>query len=174
MARRPGVPKPDPVVVASEVRRSFGGLVAVDVAHLEVQRGAITALIGPNGAGKTTLFNILTGFDQGATGRWSLRRDGCAVPLAGVPAHRVARLGMVRTFQLTRSLGRLRVVDNVKLGATGQVGESLLGSLRRRRWRRQDQDVERRADELLARFRLDHMRDELAGELSGGQHIGRA
>src|SRR3954468_18689368 len=94
---QPGAAKPDPILVADDVMRQFGGLTAVDVEHVEIQRGAITALIGPNGAGKTTFFNLLTGFDQPDKGTWSF--NGKA--LAGVPAHRVARLGMVRTFQLT-------------------------------------------------------------------------
>lgn len=64
----PGAAKNDPILVAHNVRRAFGGLVAVDVEHLEVQRGAITALIGPNGAGKTTFFNLLTNFDEPDTG----------------------------------------------------------------------------------------------------------
>src|SRR3712207_5437444 len=59
-----GVAKPDPAIVVDGVTRSFGGLTAVSVDHLEIQRGGITGLIGPNGAGKTTLFNLLTGFDQ--------------------------------------------------------------------------------------------------------------
>ncbi len=169
VAREPGAPKPDPIIVARDVRRTFGGLTAVDVEHLEIQRGVITALIGPNGAGKTTLFNILTGFDSDARGRWTLRTDGNDVELHGVRAHKVARLGMVRTFQLTKSLARLRVIENMKLGATDQKGESLLGSLLRRGWRSQERQIEARADDLLGRFKLDQMRDEFAGELSGGQ-----
>jgi neutral amino acid transport system ATP-binding protein len=165
LAPEPGVSKPDPILIVDEVQRQFGGLTAVDVDHLEVQRGAITALIGPNGAGKTTLFNLLTGFDDANRGRWTF--DG--KDLAGVSAHRVARSGMVRTFQLTKSLARLSVLDNLKLGATGQRGERFLTSLVRPLWRSQEAGIEARADELLARFNLDHMREENAGSLSGGQ-----
>ena len=68
----PGSLKPDPILVVENVSRSFGGLKAVDVDHLEIQRGAITGLIGPNGAGKTTLFNLLTGFDRPDTGSWKI------------------------------------------------------------------------------------------------------
>src|SRR3954452_19064556 len=78
-----GVPKPDPVVVVDGVTRTFGGLTAVSVDHLEVQRGGITGLIGPNGAGKTTLFNLLTGFDQPTSGTWSF--DGR--PLGNLAPH---------------------------------------------------------------------------------------
>jgi branched-chain amino acid transport system ATP-binding protein len=165
LAGEPGVSKPDPILVADEVLRRFGGLTAVDVDHLEVQRGAITALIGPNGAGKTTFFNLLTGFDQADAGHWQFEgRD-----LAGVPAHQVARRGMVRTFQLTKSLARLTVLDNLKLGATGQRGEGFFASLVRPLWRAQEEEVEARAEELLGQFNLGHMRDEYAGSLSGGQ-----
>jgi branched-chain amino acid transport system ATP-binding protein len=161
----PGVAKPDPILVAHGIRRTFGGLTAVDVAHLEVQRGAITGLIGPNGAGKTTFFNLLTGFDQPDEGSWTF--DG--EDLGGVAAHRIAHRGMVRTFQLTKSLARLSVVENVKLGATAQRGEGMFASLVRPMWRAQEREVTERADELLVRFKLDHMRDQFAGSLSGGQ-----
>src|SRR5687767_14983297 len=92
VAPEPGVPKPDPILVADGVRRTFGGITAVDAHHVEVQRGSITALIGPNGAGKTTLFNLLTGFDKPDTGAWQF--DGR--PMHAVAAHRTAALGMVR------------------------------------------------------------------------------
>ena len=161
----PGVAKPDPILVASDVRKTFGGLRAVDVARIEVQRGAITGLIGPNGAGKTTFFNVLTGFDTADSGRWTF--DG--KPVAGMSAHKVARSGMVRTFQLTKALSRMKIIDNMKLAAVGQVGERFLPALLPPLWRRQEEEIEARADELLARFKLDTMRDDYAATLSGGQ-----
>ena len=161
----PGVPKPDPILVADSVRRRFGGLTAVDVDHVEIQRRQITALIGPNGAGKTTFFNLLTGFDDADGGRWVF--DG--VEVEGVSAHRLASLGMVRTFQLTKSLARLSVIENMRLGAMGQAGERIWVGPFQRLWRRQEDRITAHADELLGRFRLDHMRDEFAGNLSGGQ-----
>ncbi|WP_367319461.1 ABC transporter ATP-binding protein [Streptomyces sp. HUAS ZL42] len=161
----PGVPKPDALLVLDRVTRSFGGLAAVRVDHLEVQRGAITALIGPNGAGKTTLFNIVSGFDRADGGRWWF--DGH--PLAGRPAHRVARHGLVRTFQLTRVIPRLTVHENMMLAAPAQRGERLLRALLRPLWHGQEREEAHRADELLERFRLARLRDEHAGTLSGGQ-----
>jgi len=162
---QPGSKKPDPLLVADGIQRAFGGLNAVDVAHLEVQSGAITALIGPNGAGKTTFFNLLTGFDRPDAGTWSF--DGR--PLNGMSAYKVARLGMVRTFQLTKALSRLTVMENMKLGATGQRGENFFQALVPPLWKAQERQIEQRADELLSRFKLAHMRDEFAGTLSGGQ-----
>jgi neutral amino acid transport system ATP-binding protein len=161
----PGVAKPDPILVVDGVTRRFGGLTAVAVEHLEVQRGLITALIGPNGAGKTTLFNLLTGFDQADSGRW--RFDG--QDMSGMPAHRVARAGMVRTFQLTKSLAKLSVIENMRLGATDQAGERFFSALLPLRWRAQERAITERADALLERFSMAHMRDEYAGALSGGQ-----
>jgi neutral amino acid transport system ATP-binding protein len=140
------------------------------VGHLEVQRGAITALIGPNGAGKTTFFNLITGFDKpstsaaGATG-WefngrSLRHTGAAS---------AARLGMVRTFQLTKVLSRMTVLDNMMLGAQDQRGESFFLSFFKPFWGPKDKEIRERALELLQRFKLYEKRDDYAGSLSGGQ-----
>ena len=165
LAAEPGVAKPDPIVVADDISRQFGGLKAVDVAHLQVQRGVITALIGPNGAGKTTFFNLLTGFDQPTTGDWSYNGKS----LKRMAPHRVARLGMVRTFQLTKVLSRLTVIENMRLGATGQRGESMLSAMFAPLWRSQEQANTVRADELLQRFKLDAKRSDFAGSLSGGQ-----
>ncbi len=161
----PGVPKPDPIVVGDSITRTFGGLKAVDVEHIEIQRGVITALIGPNGAGKTTLFNLLTGFDVPDSGDWSFNDTR----LAKVPAYKVARLGMVRTFQLTKVLSRLTVIENMRLGATGQLGEKFFPAILKSFWRGQEDEITARADELLARFKLDAKRGDFAGSLSGGQ-----
>ena len=161
----PGVAKPDAILVADGVTRRFGGLTAVEVDHLEVQRGIITALIGPNGAGKTTFFNLVTAFDHPDTGQFVF--DGR--PLGRLSAHKVARRGMVRTFQLTKALSRLSVLDNMKLGATGQRGERFLAALFPPLWREEDREIEERALDLLARFQLDKMAGEFAGTLSGGQ-----
>ncbi len=161
----PGVAKPDALLVADGVCRRFGGLLAVDVAHLEVQRGAITALIGPNGAGKSSFFNVLSGFDRADSGSWTF----AGTRISGMRAHRIARMGMVRTFQLTKALAKLSVLDNMKLGAPNQVGEQILPSLLPSRWRAQERDIEERAMLLLERFTLAGHADHYAGTLSGGQ-----
>jgi neutral amino acid transport system ATP-binding protein len=161
----PGVAKPDPTLTVDGLHRNFGGLVAVDVDHLEVQRGLITALIGPNGAGKTTFFNLLTGFDRPDRGHHAF--DGRS--LDGLPAYRIARAGLVRTFQLTKALARMTVMDNMMLAASDQSGERLRMSAFPWTWRRQERHVQRQAALLLDRFGLARMRDEYAGTLSGGQ-----
>jgi neutral amino acid transport system ATP-binding protein len=165
VAAEPGATKPDPILFADGVRRQFGGIVAVDVDHLEVQRGSITALIGPNGAGKTTFFNVITGFDDANSGRWTFNGN----ELDGMAAHKVAKLGMVRTFQLTKSLTKMSVIENMKLGATGQSGENMWRGLIPFLWRSQENAIEERAMELLARFKLGEKAPDYAGTLSGGQ-----
>jgi len=165
VANEPGAKKSDPSLVADDITRTFGGLKAVDVEHLEIQRGVITALIGPNGAGKTTFFNLLTGFDQPNSGTWSFNGKS----LKGVAPYRVARLGMIRTFQLTKVLAKLTVIENMRLGAKGQRGESMAAAMFSWIWRTQETSNTERADDLLARFKLDTKREDFAGSLSGGQ-----
>jgi neutral amino acid transport system ATP-binding protein len=165
LPREPGVPKPDPILVVDNVVRRFGGLTAVEVDHVEVQRGSITALIGPNGAGKTTFFNQLTGFDTADSGSWTFNGRG----MSGVPAHKVARAGMVRTFQLTKALSKLTVMENMRLGAQQQKGENFWRALVPGIWRKQEDEITARAEDLLERFKLIAKREDFAGSLSGGQ-----
>ncbi|MGO2139301.1 MAG: ABC transporter ATP-binding protein [Leucobacter sp.] len=171
LEQRPGTAKPDPILVADNVVRRFGGMTAVDVDHVEVQRGAITALIGPNGAGKTTFFNLLTGFDKPtpATGRekasWAF--DGKS--FSRTSATRVARSGMIRTFQLTKALTRMTVLENMLIGAANQPGENLFVGLVKPLWAKRERENIERAEDLLRRFKLDAKRNDMAGGLSGGQ-----
>jgi branched-chain amino acid transport system ATP-binding protein len=164
-ATTPGAAKPDPILIADGVQRTFGGLTAVDVDHAEIQRGAITALIGPNGAGKTTFFNVLTGFDQPQAGTWSFNGQ----QLRSEPAYKIAQKGMVRTFQLTKVLARMTVIENMRIGSTGQRGERFWRSMLPFIWRSQEREVTERADALLDRFLLSAKRSDFAGSLSGGQ-----
>jgi branched-chain amino acid transport system ATP-binding protein len=132
--------------------KRYGGVTAVEDVDLDVRAGEILALIGPNGAGKTTFFNLLTGFDKPDEGKWEF--DGRS--LAHVPAYRVARMGLIRTFQLTKALGLLTVMDNMKLGAKGQSGENLFRSVLPFIWRKQEEEI-------------DAKQEDYAASLSGGQ-----
>ena len=165
----PGSAKPDPILEVDHIIRNFGGMTAVHVDHLEVQRGIITALIGPNGAGKTTFFNLITGFDRptsaGQGAHWSF--DGAN--LDRTSASKVAKSGMVRTFQLTKALSRMTVMDNMMLGAQNQAGENLAKSLFKPFWGAQEREIENKALELLQRFSLHEKLKDYAGSLSGGQ-----
>jgi neutral amino acid transport system ATP-binding protein len=177
VAQEPGSAKPQPILTVDNVVRRFGGISAVDVDHLEVQRGGITALIGPNGAGKTTFFNLITGFDRPSSAK--PRLGGGAGPyaawrfqgesLGATSAFRVARAGMVRTFQLTKALSAMTVMDNMLLGAKDQSGERFLTALVRPAWKKREAEIREKAEDLLARFKLDTKAKDYAGSLSGGQ-----
>jgi neutral amino acid transport system ATP-binding protein len=149
-----------------DVQKRFGGLQALSGATLDVVRGSITALIGPNGAGKTTLFHVVTGFYKPDEGQ--IRYAGERIE--GKPPHRIARRGLVRTFQLTKALTRMSVLENVMLAAPSQPGEQLVNVLfRPLATRKREHEVEQQAMELLKLVRLDRLADEYAGTLSGGQ-----
>ncbi len=161
---RPGVSKPNPILTARGLVRSFGAFKAVDIQNLEIQQGVITALIGPNGAGKTTFFNLATGFDDTSEGSCWFQDQR----ITGLHNYQIARLGAVRTFQNTRALTRLTVMENMLFASQQQFGERL-HRVYGAKWRRKEQKEKERARELLDRFALTHMADEFAGTLSGGQ-----
>jgi neutral amino acid transport system ATP-binding protein len=154
------------ILEVHDVVRRFGGITAVDGATFEVERGSITALIGPNGAGKTTLFNVITGFYAGERG--TVEFDGHSIFRR--PPYTIARLGMVRTFQITKALARMPVIDNMMLAAPDQPGEKLRNLvLRPRATRRREREVREQAHELLEVFALERLAGDYAGTLSGGQ-----
>ena len=144
------------------VVRGFGSVRAVDGATLAVEPGSITGLIGPNGAGTSTLFNCVSGFLRPQSGRVLL--DGRRIDRR--PAHRIARAGLVRTFQTPRALRRMTVLENVVLAAPRHPGERL-GLARAGRGR--EREAQARAAELLELVRLQDHAGALAGTLSGGQ-----
>ncbi|MCP9484436.1 MAG: ABC transporter ATP-binding protein [Gaiellaceae bacterium MAG52_C11] len=146
--------------------RSFGGVRAVDEASFDVAAGSITALIGPNGAGKSTLFNIVSGFLRAERG--TVRFAGRAMQRR--TPHRIARAGLVRTFQTPRALTKLSVLENVLLAAPHHPGERLGRVFATpRAVRSHEAAAEREARRLLELVRLDRHADEYAGTLSGGE-----
>ena len=156
----------EPLLRVEGVVKRFGGVRAVDGATFDVRAGSITALIGPNGAGKTTLFNVVTGFEHGDGG--DVRYAGRSV--FGWPAYAIARRGMVRTFQITKALAAMSVLDNMMLAAPRQPGEHIPTLVLRpaAAWRR-EREIRAQARELLETFGLGDKTDAYAGTLSGGQ-----
>jgi neutral amino acid transport system ATP-binding protein len=165
----------EPILSVRDLRKRFGGLVAVDDASFDVAPGSITGLIGPNGAGKTTMFNLISGF---------LRPDRGAIHFAGQrvdgrPPHVLSTLGLVRTFQIPRVLTRMTVLENMMLAGTEQPGETLGAALfRPRAIARRERELRDQALEVLELTRLGRLANDYAGTLSGGQRklleLGRA
>jgi branched-chain amino acid transport system ATP-binding protein len=146
--------------------RRFGGLVAVDDVSLDVPAAGVTAVIGPNGAGKTTLFSMISGSLPPSSGR--ILFDG--QDITGLPSHRVAARGLVRTFQLVRLFLGLSVRENVEVGCHLHTRGGLFAALfSPPAARRQERDIKRRAIELLAMVGLSGAADLPASALSYGQ-----
>jgi neutral amino acid transport system ATP-binding protein len=150
------------------LRKSFGGIVAVDGASFGVEKGSLTGLIGPNGAGKSTTFDCITGATAPTDGAVYFGNK----EITGLAPHEVAERGVVRTFQIARQLKEMTVLENVMLAPGGQTGESLAWSVTpglRSRVRGEETDTREAAWDTLELFELDHLADEYAGNLSGGQ-----
>jgi neutral amino acid transport system ATP-binding protein len=155
----------EPLLSVREVTKSFGGVAAVDGVVFDVEEGSLTALIGPNGAGKSTLFNVLTGFERGDRGEVFLAGRS----IYGRRPDAIARLGMVRTFQLTKALSVMSVLDNMLLGNPRNPGERLALAALRPLWRNAEREARERANQLLEVFGLAAKARDYAGTLSGGQ-----
>jgi branched-chain amino acid transport system ATP-binding protein len=154
------------MIVVDNITKRFGGIRAVDGCSLQVAKGSITGLIGPNGAGKSTLFNIIAGLF--APDHGSVVLDGADV--TGWPAHRLFSQGLARTFQIAHEFGRMTVLENLMAVPAGQSGEHVASVwLRWSKVRAEERAVRERAEEVLSQLRIDHVKHELAGNLSGGQ-----
>ena len=150
------------------LRKEFGGIVAVEDVSFDVEEGTLTGLIGPNGAGKSTTFNLITGMLDPTEG--TVRFNG--EDITGFQPHEIANRGLARTFQIARELEEMTVLENMMLAPKGQVGESLWRSvmpMARRSVREQETEQLERVWEVLDFFEIDHLADEYAGNLSGGQ-----
>jgi ABC-type branched-subunit amino acid transport system ATPase component len=155
-----------PILEVFDLVKHYGGVRAVDGVSFSVERGTITGLIGPNGAGKSTALNVIGGFLPPDSGRVLL--DGEDV--TGQAMHRLARRGLVRTFQMARVFGGLTAIENLLVAAPLQRGESALGIFGGKRfWGKQESDAVERAREMLQAFGMLDKADEYARNLSGGQ-----
>nr|WP_245724211.1 ABC transporter ATP-binding protein [Natronorubrum texcoconense] len=148
--------------------KRFGGITAVDGASFEVESGAMTGLIGPNGAGKSTTFHCITGIHRpdGGTVRFQGR------DITGIRPYECADYGLVRTFQIAREMANMTVLENLMLPAQNQSGEQLWRSVlpfARQEVEREERELLERVWEVLEFFEIEHIAEEKAGNLSGGQ-----
>ena len=158
--------QPQPILAVRDVRRDFGGLKAVDGTSFDALRGHITGLIGPNGAGKSTLISVIAGQIKPDAGLITFEGHD----ITGLAPHRIARRGIIRTFQLSAEFSKLTVLENLLVAAPDQKGESLLGAeLGRLYWGRSEAANVDAARDVLDRFAMTPKENELAGNLSGGQ-----
>ncbi|MCP4391034.1 MAG: ABC transporter ATP-binding protein, partial [Gammaproteobacteria bacterium] len=154
------------MIRVDDVSRHFGGLKAVDHVSLEIEEGSITGLIGPNGAGKTTLFNTIAGLYAPTTGRVFLDDED----ITGLKPHQLFSKGLLRTFQIAHEFTRLSVVENLMMVPPQQAGENIVNALfRRQQVAEQETKIYQRAQEVIDFLNMDHVANEIAGNLSGGQ-----
>jgi ABC-type branched-subunit amino acid transport system ATPase component len=158
--------QPQPILAVRDVRRDFGGLKAVDGTSFDALQGRITGLIGPNGAGKSTLISVIAGQIKPDAGLITFEGHD----ITGLAPDRIARRGIIRTFQLSAEFSKLTVLENLLVAAPDQRGESLLGAeLGRLYWGRSEAANVDAARDVLDRFAMTPKENELAGNLSGGQ-----
>jgi len=154
------------MIKVENLHKHFGGFHAVDGASLEIEKGSITGLIGPNGAGKTTLFNVIAGVLPPTSGRVLMEGDD----ITGLPPHALFAKGLLRTFQIAHEFHSMTVRENLMMVPPGQSGENLWSAwFKGARVREEERRIRARADEVLEFLTIDHIADEKAGQISGGQ-----
>ena len=154
------------MIKVQNLHRHFGGFHAVDGSSLEIAEGSITGLVGPNGAGKTTLFNVIAGVLPPTSGTVTMGGEN----ITGMPPHALFHKGLLRTFQIAHEFGSMSVRENLMMVPGRQSGEILWNTwFGRKRIANEERALLAKADEVLEFLTIDHLRDEKAGNLSGGQ-----
>ena len=154
------------MIKVENLHRHFGGFHAVDGASLEIREGSITGLVGPNGAGKTTLFNVIAGVLPPTSGQVTMAGE----EITGMSPHELFHKGLLRTFQIAHEFSSITVRENLMMVPGGQSGETLWNTwFGRKRIADEERALQAKADEVLEFLTVDHLRDEKAGNLSGGQ-----
>ena len=154
------------MIKVENLHRHFGGFRAVDGASLEIREGSITGLVGPNGAGKTTLFNVIAGVLPPTSGRVTMAGED----ITGMSPHELFHKGLLRTFQIAHEFSSMTVRENLMMVPGSQSGETLWNTwFGRKRIADEERALQAKADEVLEFLTVDHLRDEKAGNLSGGQ-----
>ena len=139
---------------------------ALNDCTIDIKKGSITGIIGPNGSGKSTLFNVITGQLKPESGEVFYRGQN----ITGLEPYQLFERGMLRTFQIAHEFTNMTVIENLMVVPGNQSGENLLYSLvNRRRIQEEDEVIKQKANEVLEFLKIDHLRNELAGNLSGGQ-----
>ncbi len=154
------------MIVVEDVSKHFGGFRAVDGSTMRIKEGSITGLIGPNGAGKTTLFNVIAGVLKPTSGRILMNGED----ITGLPPHELFHKGLLRTFQIAHEFPSMTVRENLMMVPGGQSGETLWNTwFGRGKIASEEKLLRQKADEVLDFLTIDHLSDERAGNLSGGQ-----
>tara|TARA_Y100001970_G_C14106199_1_gene788253 strand:- start:225 stop:995 length:771 start_codon:yes stop_codon:yes gene_type:complete len=148
------------------LKKSFGGIKAVDVENLNLNRNELTSIIGPNGAGKTTLFDLISGFQTSDEGKVYLNSKN----ITKSQPYAIARLGMIRTFQLTKVFDRMTVLENMMFSASNVNNDSFLKSLvKLPSQKTTEKKIRDKSFEIMKELNIDHMANSYAREMSGGQ-----
>ena len=154
------------MIVVEDVHKHFGGFHAVDGASLEIAEGSITGLIGPNGAGKTTLFNVIAGVLAPTSGRVYMGDED----ITGLAPHELFHKGLLRTFQIAHEFASMTCRENLMMVPGGQSGETLWNTwVGRKRIADEERALRAKADEVLEFLTVEHLADQKAGQISGGQ-----